>query len=95
MAGAWTPPRSDGSGRDRDMARRALALAATAGWRLRDGALTRDGKPLSFEILVASRDQERLALIFPGSCAASAWRRGCARSMKCNISAAASVSTST
>ncbi len=66
MSGAWTPPRSDGSGRDRDMARRALALAATAGWRLRDGLLTRDGKPLSFEILVASRDQERLALLFSG-----------------------------
>jgi peptide/nickel transport system substrate-binding protein len=62
MAGQWAPPRSDGSGRDRDMARRALAIAATAGWRLQDGALSRDGKALSFEILVANRDQERLAL---------------------------------
>jgi peptide/nickel transport system substrate-binding protein len=62
MEGQWTPPRSDGEGRDRDMARRALALAATAGWRLKDGALTRDGVPFSFEIMVANREQERLAL---------------------------------
>jgi peptide/nickel transport system substrate-binding protein len=66
LEGRWTPPRSDGGGRDREMARRALQLAATAGWRLRDGALTRDGKALSFEILVANRDQERLALYYVG-----------------------------
>ena len=66
MAGRWTPPRTDGGGRDREIARRALDRAASAGWRLNNGVLTRDGQPLSFEILVASRDQERLALNYAG-----------------------------
>ena len=66
MAGRWTPPRTDGGGRAREIARRAHDRAASAGWRLNNGVLTRDGQPLSFEILVASRDQERLALNYAG-----------------------------
>ncbi|MGO9429939.1 extracellular solute-binding protein [Rhodoblastus sp.] len=66
MEGRWAPPRSDGGGRDRELPRRALQLAETAGWRLHDGALSRDGKALAFEILVANRDQERLALNYAG-----------------------------
>ena len=69
MEGRWTPPRSSGDGHDRDMARRALALAASAGWRLQNGALTRDGTPLKLEIMVANRDQERLALNYAGQLA--------------------------
>ena len=69
MEGRWTPPRSSGDGHDRDMARRALALAASAGWRLQNGALTRDGAPLKLEIMVANRDQERLALNYAGQLA--------------------------
>jgi peptide/nickel transport system substrate-binding protein len=67
LEGRWTPPRTDGSGRDREAAKVALALAAKAGWTLKDGALTRDGKALSFEILVADREQERLALYYAGA----------------------------
>ncbi len=66
MEGRWTPPRSDGGGRDRELARKALALAQEAGWRLRQGALERDGRRLSFEILVIDREQERLALNYSG-----------------------------
>ena len=62
LAGEWTPPRSDGGGRDRALAHKALARAAEAGWVLRDGALQRDGEKLSFEIMVANREHERLAL---------------------------------
>jgi peptide/nickel transport system substrate-binding protein len=69
MEGRWMPPRSSGDGHDRDMARRALALAASAGWRLQNGALTRDGAPLNLEIMVANRDQERLALNYAGQLA--------------------------
>jgi peptide/nickel transport system substrate-binding protein len=69
MEGRWAPPRSTGDGHDRDMARRALALAASAGWRLQNGALTRDGAPLKLEIMVANRDQERLALNYAGQLA--------------------------
>ena len=65
MNGTWAPPRSDGTGRDRELARKALALARQAGWRIENGRLARDGRPLQFEILVEDREQERLALIFP------------------------------
>ncbi len=66
MAGTWSPPVSDGSGNDRAVLRRALALFREAGYELSDLALRRrdTGEPLSFEIMVANRDQERLALAF-------------------------------
>jgi peptide/nickel transport system substrate-binding protein len=66
LDGRWTPPRSDGSGRDRAVAKKALALAEKAGWKLQNGVLTRDGKALAFEILVIDREQERLALYYSG-----------------------------
>ncbi|MEM8665084.1 MAG: extracellular solute-binding protein, partial [Pseudomonadota bacterium] len=65
IEGTWTPPVSDGSGRDRNNIRAALALFAQAGWRIKDGALTdAAGEPFTFEILVATRDDERLALAY-------------------------------
>ncbi|WP_298352709.1 extracellular solute-binding protein [Rhodoblastus sp.] len=66
MNGTWAPPRSDGTGRDREMARKALSLAHQAGWTLENGRLTRGGRPLEFEILVEDREQERLALYYSG-----------------------------
>jgi len=66
MAGTWSPPVSDGSGRDRDALRRALAFLDAAGYQLA-GTMQRrrdTGEPLSFELLVADRVQERLALTF-------------------------------
>jgi peptide/nickel transport system substrate-binding protein len=53
------------------MARRALALLTSAGFERRDGGLHRAGsdEPLSVEIIVVSRDQERLALTFAKSLA--------------------------
>jgi peptide/nickel transport system substrate-binding protein len=65
LDGSWSPPAADGSGRDRETLRRALALFAAAGWEL-DGAELRrkTGEPLAFEIMAATRDQERLALTF-------------------------------
>jgi peptide/nickel transport system substrate-binding protein len=66
MAGTWSPPVSDGSGRDRDALRHALALFREAGYELNGLALRKrdTGEPLAFEIMVANRDQERLALTF-------------------------------
>jgi peptide/nickel transport system substrate-binding protein len=65
MDGTWAPPRADGSGRDRDALRRALALLASAGYELRGTDLVdKQGKPFSFEILALNRDEERLALLF-------------------------------
>ncbi len=68
--GTWAAPASDGSGRDRAILRRALALFAAAGYELRGAELVerRSGRPLTFEILVTARsegvDEERLALLF-------------------------------
>jgi peptide/nickel transport system substrate-binding protein len=68
MAGRWTSPVSDGSGRDRALARRALDLLGEAGYVLKDGALTNArGEPIAFEILVRSRQDERLALAYSQS----------------------------
>ena len=65
LDGTWSPPTSDGSGRDRDALRRALALLEGAGYALQGTKLRgRDGRPLTFEIMVTSRDDERLALAF-------------------------------
>ena len=66
LAGTWSPPVSDGSGRDRDALRRALALLDAAGYQLTGTNQRRrdTGEPLSFELLVADRVQERLALVF-------------------------------
>ncbi len=69
LEGKWRPPVGDGSGRDREMARRALDLLATAGYRLEDGRLVKDGAPVSFEIMVKDRDQERLALSYASTLA--------------------------
>jgi len=66
LDGSWRLPVSDGSGRDRAILRRALALFAAAGYQLA-GTELRDratGRRLEFEILVTNRDQERLALAF-------------------------------
>jgi peptide/nickel transport system substrate-binding protein len=67
LDGAWRPPASDGSGRDRDLARRAVGLLAQAGYALDDGVMRRNGEELSFEITVSSRPQERLALNYAKS----------------------------
>ncbi len=70
LNGTWSPPVSDGSGRDRTIVRRALKLFAAAGYELRGTALVdgHTGKPFTFEIMVANRsetmDEERLARLY-------------------------------
>lgn len=68
MTGAWRPSETDGSGRDREQARKALDLLNEAGFTLRDGTLRNGkGEPFAFEITVTNRPQERLALNFAQS----------------------------
>jgi peptide/nickel transport system substrate-binding protein len=69
LEGRYAPPASDGSGRDRENAKQALALLKSAGWVLDHETLRRQatGEPMSFEILVSSRPQERLALNYAQS----------------------------
>jgi peptide/nickel transport system substrate-binding protein len=66
MLGAWAPPVTDGSGRDRAPLARAFALFRAAGYDLKGTQLTHlaSGRPLSFEMLTKTRDEERLALAY-------------------------------
>ncbi|MEC8247124.1 MAG: extracellular solute-binding protein, partial [Pseudomonadota bacterium] len=61
----YRPPLSDGSGRDREVKRQALAILDAAGYRL-DGQTLRaaDGTQVSLELLVQRREDERLALAY-------------------------------
>jgi peptide/nickel transport system substrate-binding protein len=66
LDGTYRLPVSDGSGRDRTTLRRAITLLSAAGYDL-DGTVMRQRAtkaPLSFEILVTTRDQERIALAY-------------------------------
>lgn len=66
LDGTFEPPVSDGTGRDRRQLQRALELLGAAGFELH-GTQLRDRsthRPLGFEILVTTRQQERLALAF-------------------------------
>jgi peptide/nickel transport system substrate-binding protein len=64
MDGSYRLPQSDGSGRDRDTLRTALALLAEAGYDLTGTTLRQraTGTPFAFELLVTTREQERIAL---------------------------------
>ena len=66
LEGTWSPPASDGTGRDREALRRALALFRDSGYALAGTVLRHrgTGEPLTFEILVPDKDQERLAIAF-------------------------------
>lgn len=64
--GSWRLPVTDGSGRDRDTLGAALKLLSDAGYDL-EGTTLRNRKtkaPFGFELLVTTRDQERIALAF-------------------------------
>jgi peptide/nickel transport system substrate-binding protein len=66
LDGSYRLPVSDGSGRDRATLRQALNLLSEAGYEI-DGAVLRQRTtkaPLAFEILVTTRDQERIALAY-------------------------------
>ncbi len=71
LDGTWSVPVSDGTNRDRATLRQALTLFKAAGYEI-NGTTLRDratGRPFAFEIMVTSRDDERLALAFSNSLA--------------------------
>jgi peptide/nickel transport system substrate-binding protein len=66
LDGSYRLPVTDGSGRDRAALRAALSLLSEAGYDL-DGTVLRQRAskaPLAFEIMVTTRDQERIALAY-------------------------------
>ena len=62
----FTLPKTDGSGNNREGARRAIALLKEAGHEVRDGKMTnvKTGQALSFELLLGEARMERFALPF-------------------------------
>ncbi|MEI7806743.1 MAG: extracellular solute-binding protein [Hyphomicrobiales bacterium] len=66
LNGTWLPAVADGSGRDRETLKRALALFEQAGYELKGTELRNraSGQPFTFEILTTTKDQERLALAY-------------------------------
>lgn len=69
LEGQWRPPASDGSGKDRTVTRRALALLKEAGFSIQDGMMRREGtgEPLAFQIMVVNKDHSRLSLNYAES----------------------------
>jgi peptide/nickel transport system substrate-binding protein len=65
-AGTWAPPVTDASGRDRTVLKGAFELLRSAGWQIEGGKLVnaKTHEPFSFEILVAVREHERLAIAY-------------------------------
>ncbi|MBN9025930.1 MAG: ABC transporter substrate-binding protein [Rhizobiales bacterium] len=66
LDGTYRPAKSDGSGSDRNQLRAALELLKSAGYELKGNALvnTATGQPLTFEILLKDREQERVGLAY-------------------------------
>ncbi|MGB9167167.1 MAG: extracellular solute-binding protein [Rhodomicrobium sp.] len=66
MEGEFGQPVTDGSGTNREGRKRAIALLEEAGYELRDGIMTSKatGRPFTFEMLCATREQERLMLAY-------------------------------
>jgi peptide/nickel transport system substrate-binding protein len=64
LQGRYRLPVADRSGRDRGNLRRALEMMAQAGWEPKNGVLThrQTGEIFAFELLVQSREQERIGL---------------------------------
>ena len=69
LDGAFSQPVSDGSGRDRKALRIAVSLLAKAGWNFKDRVLTnkQTGEAFTFEIIIQSSGQEKIALHFQRS----------------------------
>lgn len=65
LDGTYVLPRTDGSGRDRNQLRAALELLKQAGYRLEGSQLKGpNGQPLAFEMLIGTRDEEKVALAY-------------------------------
>jgi peptide/nickel transport system substrate-binding protein len=64
LDGTFQLPGSDGRGDNRANLQAAYRLLTEAGYQPKDGRLVRGGKPLAFEFLAQTRQQERLMLSY-------------------------------
>ena len=71
LSGDYALPRTDASGRDRKVLKKAFDLLRAAGFRIEGNRMVGPGgKPLAFEILTQNLEQERIALAYQRSLAA-------------------------
>lgn len=71
MAGDWSPPVSDGSGRDREFSRAGFDALRSAGYTMDNGRLVdAKGRQLAFEILLNGQSGQQISM---------AWQRTLAR----------------
>ncbi len=65
LDGTYRLPRTNGSGTDRTVLRKAVDLLAKAGYQIKGGVMSdASGRPLSFELMTQTIDQERLAITY-------------------------------
>src|SRR5690606_25188600 len=65
MANGWQPTVSDGSGLDRAFMRAGFEKLKKAGYHLKDGQLlSPDGKPVGFEIMLKSNENQQVAVAY-------------------------------
>lgn len=65
MNGTYRPPETDGSGRDRETARKAYELLKQAGFTFHDGtAFDPEGNPFTFEIMTRTTEEEKVSLSY-------------------------------
>lgn len=70
MNGTWHSIKTDGTGIDREAAEKAWLLLKEAGYKLQNQqAIDADGKPLRFEIMTQSLEEEKIALAYQRSLA--------------------------
>lgn len=70
MDGTWHSVKTDGTGIDRASAEKAWKLLQDAGYRIQNQqAIGPDGKPLQFEIMTQSLEEEKIALAYQRSLA--------------------------
>lgn len=70
MANGWVPPVSDGSGLDRNFMRAGFEKLKAAGYVLKDGRLlSPDGRPVTFEIMLKSNENQQVAMAYQQSLA--------------------------
>lgn len=70
MDGTWHSAKTDGTGIDRASAEKAWKLLQDAGYRIQNQqAIGPDGKPLQFEIMTQSLEEEKIALAYQRSLA--------------------------
>lgn len=64
LSGTFELPKTDGSGRDRKVLRRAVALLTEAGWEIRNGQLinAKTGEAFAFTLSCLTKEQEKIAL---------------------------------